>query len=219
MATEQQIAANQLNAQKSTGPKTPEGRAAVRLNGLKHGLTASTLVLRGESESDFEDLLDSFEAEHHPSTPTEEALVRQMAMAQWRLRRLYHMEGGFFRLGLGRLSDDFKSYTNLEPGDKHALVVREDANNGNILANLSRYEARLERSFYNALRELQRLRAQRPAVLKNQTQFESANGITTIHASTPAPSPLSAGFATLEGESVPQPPHGTMGRDKHGTTQ
>ena len=45
MATEKQIAANRLNAQKSTGPKTPEGRAAVRLNGVKHGLTAETLVL------------------------------------------------------------------------------------------------------------------------------------------------------------------------------
>ena len=76
MATEAQIAANQLNAQKSTGPKTPEGRAAVRLNGLKHGLTSATLVIRGEKESDFEDLLDSFEAEHRPSTPTEEAMVR-----------------------------------------------------------------------------------------------------------------------------------------------
>ena len=30
------------------------------------------------------------------------------------------------------------------------------------LANLSRYEARLERSFYKALRELQRLKALRP---------------------------------------------------------
>jgi len=40
MATDRQIAANRKNAQKSTGPKTPEGRAAVRLNGVKHGLTA-----------------------------------------------------------------------------------------------------------------------------------------------------------------------------------
>ena len=102
MATEQQIAANRMNAQKSTGPKTPQGRAAVRLNGLKHGLTSSTLVLKGESISDFENLLDSFEAEHCPSTATEEALVRQMAMAQWRRRRLYHIEAGFFNVGLIR---------------------------------------------------------------------------------------------------------------------
>ena len=105
MATEKQIAANRENAQKSTGPKTPEGRAAVRLNGIKHGLTASALVLAGESESDFENLLDSMQAEHQPSTATEEALVTQIAMATWRLRRLHHIEAGVFVIRTSDLSD------------------------------------------------------------------------------------------------------------------
>src|SRR3979411_3511532 len=96
MATEKQFEANRLNAQKSTGPRTPEGRAAVRLNGVKHGLTAETIVLKGECEADFTQLFDSLEAEHDPVTPTEEALVVQLAMATWRLRRLYHVEGGFY---------------------------------------------------------------------------------------------------------------------------
>jgi hypothetical protein len=60
MASEKQFEANRQNAQKSTGPKTPEGRAAVRLNGVKHGLTAETIVLKGESEADFTAMLDSF---------------------------------------------------------------------------------------------------------------------------------------------------------------
>src|SRR3979490_130084 len=96
MSTEKQIAANRLNAQKSTGPITPEGRAAVRLNGVKHGPPAQTPVLKGESESDFTALLDSYEAEHEPATPTEEALVLQLAMATWRLRRLYHAEARYY---------------------------------------------------------------------------------------------------------------------------
>jgi hypothetical protein len=62
MATEKQFEANRLNAQKSTGPRTPEGRAAVRLNGVTHGLTAETIVLKGESEADFTNLLNSLEA-------------------------------------------------------------------------------------------------------------------------------------------------------------
>ncbi len=57
MATEKQFEANRQNAQKSTGPKTPEGRAAVRLNGVKHGLTAETIVLKGESQADFTNVL------------------------------------------------------------------------------------------------------------------------------------------------------------------
>jgi hypothetical protein len=96
VATDKQIAANRLNAQKSTGPKTPAGRAAVRLNGVTHGLTAETLVLKGENEADFKALFDSLETEHAPATPTEEALVVQLAMATWRLRRAYHAEAGFY---------------------------------------------------------------------------------------------------------------------------
>ena len=52
MSSEQQIEANRLNAQKSTGPATPEGRAAVSLNGLKYGLYAKTLILPGEEVLD-----------------------------------------------------------------------------------------------------------------------------------------------------------------------
>src|SRR3982074_1281046 len=103
MASEKQFEANRQTPQKSTGPKTPEGRAAVRLNGVKHGLTAETIVLKGESETDFTSLLDSLEAEHDPATPTEQALVVQLAMATWRLRRLYHQEAGFYTCQLKSL--------------------------------------------------------------------------------------------------------------------
>src|SRR6266567_123807 len=97
MATERQTAANRENAQKSTGPKTPEGRAAVRLNGVNHGLSAETLVLPGENAADLEALIDSLEAQHQPATPTEEILVRQLAMAAWRQLRLYRAEAGFIK--------------------------------------------------------------------------------------------------------------------------
>ena len=72
MSSQQQIEANRLNAQKSTGPSTPEGRAAVRLNGLKYGLYAETLILPGEDPAAFEALLDRLDAEHQPAAPTEE---------------------------------------------------------------------------------------------------------------------------------------------------
>ena len=93
-----QISANRNNAKKSTGPKTPEGRAAARLNGLKYGLYAETLILPGEDPAEFDALLDRLDAEHQPATPTEVILVRQMAMASWRLVRLVHMEAGHYRV-------------------------------------------------------------------------------------------------------------------------
>jgi CheY-like chemotaxis protein len=169
MATLKQIDANRRNAQKSTGPRTDAGRAAVRFNGLTHGLTAETLVLAGESQVDFESLLSSFEAEHEPATPTEVTLVSQLAMAAWRLRRGYHAEANFFTK---RLADNKeyveRRYAQSDDGQRIAITFDLSAKD---LDNFSRYEARLERSFHRALRELQRLRNQRFAEMKNQSQF------------------------------------------------
>lgn len=49
MATEAQIAANWRNAKKSTGPKTPEGKKAVSQNAVRHGLLATTALVRGRT--------------------------------------------------------------------------------------------------------------------------------------------------------------------------
>ena len=171
MATKAQIAANRKNAQKSTGPKTPEGKDAVRLNGLKHGLTSEILVLPGESVSDFEHLLDSLQAEHQPATPTEVILVRQMAMASWRLNRLLHMEAAYYRVELENSEERFEEYypDATEPA-RQAIIADGDL----TLMNFSRYEARLERSFHKNLTALQRLRAQRKSEMTNQSQSQAA---------------------------------------------
>jgi hypothetical protein len=170
MATQKQIDANRRNAQKSTGPKTPEGRAAVSRNSIKHGLTAKTLVLEDESEADFEALLDAVEAEHQPATPTEVALVRRIAMAIWRLARGYHIEAGLFAVGRIDLDDTIERYRNLDPGDRLAIIARDDSQGPRTLVNLSCYEARLERSMDKAIRELQRLRSARYSQMEKQSQ-------------------------------------------------
>jgi hypothetical protein len=169
MATLKQIDANRRNAQKSTGPKTQAGRAAVRFNGLTHGLTAETLVVAGESLTDFESLLASLEAEHDPATPTEVALVFQLTMATWRLRRGFHAEASYLTRRVIDTKDNAdRDDTNLDASDHIAIAIDRSAQ---TLNNFSRYESRLERSFYRALNELQRLRKQRLAEMENQSQF------------------------------------------------
>jgi hypothetical protein len=172
MATEKQTAANRLNAQKSTGPKTPEGRDAVRLNGVTHGLTAKTLVLKGESEDDFKALFESLEAEHQPTTPTEEILVADLAMATWRRRRLYNMEAGYYKV---RMSNEAE-YTR-EKLDDAGLLGKVASNSGDTMALIGRQEARLERSYYKALHELQRLRKEREAKLALVSQSAPAEPV------------------------------------------
>ena len=74
MATIHQIDANRRNARKSTGPKTPEGKAAVRMNSLRHGLRARTVVLPGESREEFNQLCDDLEAEWQPESSSAQFL-------------------------------------------------------------------------------------------------------------------------------------------------
>jgi hypothetical protein len=53
MTSERQAEANRQNATKSTGPRTPAGKAVVTLNGIKHGLLSRECLLKGESETEF----------------------------------------------------------------------------------------------------------------------------------------------------------------------
>lgn len=92
MASDAQLAANRRNAQLSTGPKTPEGKAAVSQNAVRHGLTGRHIILADEDPDAFEDLHSGLTADHRPKTTTEQILVRRMAEAEWRIRRITRRE-------------------------------------------------------------------------------------------------------------------------------
>ena len=75
MSTEAQLLANRRNAQKSTGPRTAEGRAAVSQNAVKHGLLARQDVISSESKADFDLYRDRMLAELAPVSPMESMLA------------------------------------------------------------------------------------------------------------------------------------------------
>src|SRR5260370_31693775 len=125
MSSQRQIEANRLNAQKSTGPTTPEGRAAVSLNSLKYGLYAETLILPGEDPAEFDALLDRFDAEHQPATPTEELFVSQIAIASWRRPRVQRMEAAVYKNKHKCLiEDDNRWYRALDPIVRLAFIAQ-----------------------------------------------------------------------------------------------
>src|SRR6266852_6246339 len=118
MISEKQLDANRRNAQLSTGPQTPEGRAAVRYNAVTHGLTAQYAVLPQENKEEFEDLFASFEAEYQPSGPTESLLLKQMVINAWRIQRLQGMETSFFALAaVDRRKSFAEQYKNTDTHD------------------------------------------------------------------------------------------------------
>jgi hypothetical protein len=96
MTSEKQIKANQRNALKSTGPKSPEGRAATRLNARTHGLLSQDVLLPGEDEEALKELDENLRAELQPVGELENLLVDRIVATHWRLRRLGRVEAGIF---------------------------------------------------------------------------------------------------------------------------
>ncbi len=87
MSTAAQIAANQQNSQHSTGPQTPEGKAAASQNNLRHGLRGAFTLLPTENPGEFATLLNALHQEHQPATTTERILVDRLAEHEWLSRR------------------------------------------------------------------------------------------------------------------------------------
>ena len=166
MISERQQEANRRNAAKSHGPTTPEGRAAVRMNALKHGLTAAEIILPTvEEKIDFEQFRAAFEEECQPVGLLEQVLVDDLVAARWRMNRVRKMESGFFALRHQVMKRQIKEdFAALDAQAHLALIFRDDAQDADTIGKMSRYEARFERSFYKALKELQRLQALRAAV-------------------------------------------------------
>ena len=79
MATAAQIEANRLNAQKSTGPKSNDGKIRVRCNAIKHGMTARTImpVLPQEDPKELEERTQQAITAMQPRNPLELELVRR----------------------------------------------------------------------------------------------------------------------------------------------
>lgn len=199
MATEKQIRANRSNALKSSGPKTKAGKLKSRLNALKHGLTAEHVVVFDESATDFERFYHDVVEALEPVGTFEEQLSERIAIASWRLRRVYRIENQIFRDAMSDLEAGYRVVLSsvaldvdpaslqrrADPAQREEAsgdsptherrpraseaknsgwlgpVFRELCQHSSPIADLSRYEARLERSMYRALHELQRLQAGR----------------------------------------------------------
>jgi hypothetical protein len=143
MTSERRVEANRCNAQKSTGPRTPEGKAVVALNGIKHGLLSRETLVQGEREADLVDFGKRLRVQLAPVGELELLLADRIVSCGWRLRRLLRVESRLFKEDGAQLEQAFSNYG------------REK------MAVLSRYEATIERSLFKALHELQRLQATR----------------------------------------------------------
>jgi hypothetical protein len=154
--------AARANGAKSRGPATPEGRAKSSRNSLRHGLSAKSILLPAESHEQFQLLLDAHIQQFHPANPVEMDLVEAMAVARWRLRRIWAIETSLLGHELERRAEDMnEEFTDMSAEDRLAWVFQKVADNNQSLSLLARYEGNLNRAFDRAFKQLNLLKAQR----------------------------------------------------------
>ena len=86
------LEANRRNAQKSTGPRSIEGKGRARFNALKHGATAQIPVLPGEDPALFHARVDAYKADLQPQTTLESELIERMALFSTQFDRAIRVE-------------------------------------------------------------------------------------------------------------------------------
>ncbi len=154
MVSEKQLAANRNNAQKSSGPKSADGKSNSSRNNLRHGLTGHISLLPTEDSEAHDtfcnELIDSFS----PETPMESQLAHSIAEDSWRLNRARAIENNMFALGHGHERREAR----IALADAQTFLTQANAFN-----LLSIYEQRINRNLQRNMKLLRELQAERKA--------------------------------------------------------
>jgi len=178
--TEKRLAANRANAARSTGPKTPEGKARSARNALQHGFTASSFaVIRLEEFSEIERLKADLVSVYQPVNSQEMVALERMALAQQSMFRASRLEAGLFASGMNDFCDGRSGNLTFQmnaqfvgDGDititqqqnrNHALAegFQQQVSRSHVWTLFLRYHAQSERMYRRALEEFNRLKSLR----------------------------------------------------------
>ena len=160
---------------KSTGPKTPAGKAAASQNAVKHGLRSGAPVIPElESFEEWEVFRDGIVASYAPEGGLETELAEQSAALRWRIRRATRYETDMTAQYLQDIPDDMAEAAaygkralkipteeSITPDKVAALITRRGLPSPDVLERVMRYEAHLHRLWVQVHHELEAIQARR----------------------------------------------------------
>jgi len=132
MSSQAQTEANRRNAQKSTGPKTPEGKAISSRNAITHGMLARIVP---HDVPGFSQMLVGLYQSMKPQDELQRLLVDQIGVTALRLRRVLSAEQNFLHIRAG----------NWPVGPDNNSRVVHDFLEKETTMNIIRYETMLNR--------------------------------------------------------------------------
>ena len=161
MATEKQIEANRRNAQHSTGPRTPEGKARSARNALKHGLASLSkhAFLSVEDRRAFDKSLEGYMRTYQPQHLDEVDLLVDAAYCKWRQKRIWNVETTLVEMTIAEQQHHLQRQMPKANVAAHvANAVRANTESDHLNR---RYEAQLHRQYVRNLKLLRELQAER----------------------------------------------------------
>ena len=155
--------ASRANGAKSKGPKTPQGKKNSSMNAVKHGMTARYPIFTNEDRTKFENHRQEFYDEWQPQSPSERACIERMVMSLWRENRGMHWEAAMIDLQMDKQRAEIaEKYDGpLDPPTYTVTAVRIIMDETTAFDRLQRYEARAQRTYDRALKQLLQLQDRR----------------------------------------------------------
>jgi hypothetical protein len=202
MPTKKQIQANRLNSQKSTGPRSVEGKAVSSQNALKSGIDSKSQIIRGEDPAALDALATRYLLDHQPQSASERALVDILIDSEWTLRRLRKTEAQLWEYDLANISqENTKSYNRDNPIPEDQILGLAFHRRQQTFARLERRRESLQRVYHRTLHDLRAIQDSRPQVWPQPQVWHDTPAappqvwLDPPDAPDPAPDPPSSGSA------------------------
>ena len=223
-----------MNAKRSTGPNTKDGKKISSRNAVTHGLTGQAVVLPYEDAALYDRLVQRFCRDYNPVGDRETELVQSLADTQWRLNRIPSLESGIY----ARAHAEFVAAQRASVKADRELWAHErpirptvsveptaDGRTPNLtpiihadafiryqkeLKNLSLQEQRLARQFRRVSDELQALQAERRELEDSVQQTLAAPAVDTNVGPEPKIGFVFASAAQASSSFAPLPGHSAL---------
>jgi hypothetical protein len=161
-------AANRLNAQKSTGPRTAEGKAVSSRNAITHGIFCKDLLIQDEDPAALETLRLNVSQRLAPRDAVEAVLAEQYLSCVWRLKRLRKTELLIYQDRAEEIKasyvEHYKRLPHLKPAGFDSYEFKADevmkwllGDEKQLLERLGKYELRMFNTMMRCMKEIRML--------------------------------------------------------------
>ena len=163
---------NRENSQKSTGPRTPEGKFNASLSAFRDPVTRQVMMLTEDDAVHYLAFTGQMVKEFVPVTMHEEQLARRIADCTWRMNRMRAMETHILSLAFNDKEDKIVT----DHPQVHGALATADGLTKNLadLSAVSIHEQRICRQHAQALKQLKDAQTERK-LTEEQAFFQAAN--------------------------------------------